>query len=61
MVGGPWSYFGRSSHPAGEVGFERELIDVAVVVGLAGDFVPVGVKCVSECEVKIAIGSGGHT
>jgi hypothetical protein len=50
LVGGPWGYLGCSSHPAGEVGFERELVDVAVVVGLTGDFVPVRVKCVSESK-----------
>ena len=40
LVLGPWGDFGRCRHPAGEVGFEGELVDVAVVAGLAGDFVP---------------------
>jgi hypothetical protein len=60
LIGGPRGYFGRSSHPAGEVGFERELVDVAVVVGLASDFVPVGVKSVSESANEITISAHIH-
>jgi len=37
-VGGPGGDFGGCGHPAGEVGFERELVGIAVVVGLAFDF-----------------------
>ena len=55
MVGGPGGDFGCGCHPAGEVGFEGELVDVAVVVGLASDFEPVGGRSVSEGEVEIAI------
>ena len=55
MVGGPRGDFGCGSHPAGEIGFERELVDVAVVIGLAGDFVPAEVNCVSKGERKTAI------
>jgi hypothetical protein len=47
LVGGPGRYFGCGGHPAGEVGFEGELVDVAEIVGLAGDFVPVERRCVS--------------
>ena len=55
MVGGPGGDFGCGSHPAGEVGFERELVDVAVVIGLAGDLEPVGGRCVSKGKVEISI------
>ena len=38
VIGCPRRDFGGCGHPAGEVGFEGELIWVAVVVGLAFDF-----------------------
>ena len=41
MVGGPGGDFCGGGHPAREVGFEGELVDVAVVARFAGDFVPV--------------------
>jgi hypothetical protein len=47
LVGGPGGDFGCCGHPAGEVGFEGELVDVAEVVGFAGYFVPVEGLCVS--------------
>jgi hypothetical protein len=52
LVGGPRGYFSCSSHPAGEVSFERKLVDVAVVVGLASDFIPVGVNVLAEVDIK---------
>jgi hypothetical protein len=39
LVSCPRGYFGGGGHPAGEVGFEGELVDVAVVTGFAGDLV----------------------
>lgn len=37
--GGEGGHFGGGGHPAGQVGFERELVDVAFAVAFARDFV----------------------